>query len=55
MKSTWAEPTAPPETTFELAAELALMVEWLGLDDIVVEPRGDLAAALAATVGSRSG
>jgi uncharacterized protein len=35
----------------ELAAELATMAAWLGLDDVVVGERGDLAAALtAATV-----
>jgi uncharacterized protein YcaQ len=30
----------------ELAAELALMADWLGLNTIAVEPRGDLAADL---------
>ena len=29
-----------------LAAELQLAAEWLGLDGVVVEPRGDLAPAL---------
>jgi uncharacterized protein YcaQ len=32
----------------ELAAELHAMAGWLGLGDVVVEPRGDLAAELAA-------
>ncbi|HEX3823149.1 MAG TPA: crosslink repair DNA glycosylase YcaQ family protein [Mycobacteriales bacterium] len=50
VRSSWAEPKAPAETAAELAAELALMANWLGLDDIVVEPRGDLAPALAAAV-----
>jgi uncharacterized protein YcaQ len=37
----------------ELAAELASMASWLGLDDVAVMPRGDLAAPLAAAVSSR--
>ncbi|MPZ94354.1 MAG: winged helix-turn-helix domain-containing protein [Propionibacteriales bacterium] len=41
---------APPETATELAAELRSMAGWLGLDDIVVAPRGDLAEGLAAAV-----
>jgi uncharacterized protein YcaQ len=32
----------------ELADELRLVTSWLGLDDIVIAPRGDLAAGLAA-------
>ena len=31
----------------ELAAELVLMAEWLGLDDVVVSDRGDLAPSIA--------
>lgn len=37
-----------------LAAELRLMARWLGLDDVAVTPRGDLAAALAAAPGFAS-
>ena len=39
----------------ELAAELRRLAGWLGLDDVVVEPRGDLAprCALTATAGWR--
>ena len=37
----------------ELAAELALMAEWLGLGSVEVVPRGDLAGVLAAAVSSR--
>ncbi|MEY2451452.1 MAG: uncharacterized protein QOD92_1026 [Acidimicrobiaceae bacterium] len=33
-----------------LAAELRLMASWLGLDDIEVKPRGDLALALTKTL-----
>nr|WP_320668922.1 crosslink repair DNA glycosylase YcaQ family protein [Patulibacter sp. DM4] len=35
----------------ELAAELRSMAGWLGLDGVAVEPRGDLAPALARAVG----
>jgi uncharacterized protein YcaQ len=50
VKAAYAEPGAPPETAPELAAELRDLARWLGLDDIVVHERGDLAAALNATV-----
>ena len=36
----------PPDTADELGVELRRMADWLGLDDVVVEPRGDLAPAL---------
>jgi uncharacterized protein len=32
----------------ELAAELKIMAEWLGLETVAILPRGDLAPALAA-------
>jgi uncharacterized protein len=50
VRAAWGEPDAPPDVAAELAAELALMAEWLELDGIVVERRGDLAAALATAV-----
>lgn len=50
----FAEVAAPPGTAAELAAELWSMAGWLGLDDVRVEPRGDLAAALAAELTSGS-
>ena len=48
----FAEAYAPPETAEELAAELRRMAGWLGLDDIAVGRRGDLAPRLAALAGT---
>jgi hypothetical protein len=47
VQAAWAEPAAPPETADELAAELRAMAGWLGLDDVIAMPHGDLSAALA--------
>ena len=41
------------ETAEELAAELRRLAGWLGLDDVVVGERGDLAPSLAAVCGDR--
>ncbi len=46
VKGAYAEPHAPSDTGDQLSAELRRMAGWLGLDEIVVEPRGDLAPAL---------
>ena len=48
----WLEPGSAAGGTAEaLAAELARAASWQGLDAVAVEPRGDLAPALAAAVG----
>ncbi len=41
----------PVRVARELTGSLVEMAEWLGLDDIAVEPKGDLAADLSAAVG----
>ena len=46
VQAAWSEAGAPPETADELVAELHLMAGWLGLDDVAVADRGDLAASL---------
>ena len=46
VQAAWAEPNAPAETATQLAAELVTLAVWLGLGDVVVTDRGDLAAPL---------
>ena len=41
------------EVAAELAEELALVAEWLGLDGVAVAPRGDLSGELAAAMSPR--
>jgi uncharacterized protein YcaQ len=55
VKSAFAEPGAPEATASELAEELAEAALWLGLDDIAVEPRGDLADELLHEVKALAG
>ena len=50
VRSAYAEHHAPPETADQLAAELVEMAAWLGLSDVVAEPRGDLAPSLSAAI-----
>ncbi|MFN4178633.1 winged helix-turn-helix domain-containing protein [Phenylobacterium sp.] len=53
VQASHAEPWASGETPRRLAGELRLMAGWLGLKDVRVERRGDLAGALEDAV-SRS-
>ncbi|HYI63008.1 MAG TPA: crosslink repair DNA glycosylase YcaQ family protein [Acidimicrobiales bacterium] len=57
VKAAYGEPGSDAGPVAEaLAAELHLMAGWLGLERVGVEPRGDLAGALAAEVpGARAG
>jgi uncharacterized protein YcaQ len=48
VKSAWSEPTAPADVAERLDAALRSMAGWLGLDDVSVSPKGDLAPALQA-------
>jgi len=50
VQAAHSEPGADAATPAALAAELKLMAGWLGLDQVQVKPRGDLAADLAAAV-----
>lgn len=46
VHAAYAEPRAPAETADELADELRSLAGWLGLDDVTVGSRGDLALAV---------
>lgn len=54
VQASHAESHAPDHTAPELAAELRRLAGWLGLDDVVVAPRGDLAGRLAEVLDSGS-
>jgi uncharacterized protein YcaQ len=57
VQSAWLEEGSPEgETAVRLAAELGRMADWLGLSDVEVVQRGDLAATLvAASVSAPTG
>lgn len=46
VQAAWREPAATAATPGRLAGELRRMAAWLGLDDVEVAGKGDLAAAL---------
>ena len=50
VQASHAEPWATDETPVRLAADLKRMAGWLGLERVRVEPKGDLAGALARVV-----
>jgi uncharacterized protein YcaQ len=53
VQASWLEPGAAAEPAAEAAAsELVEMAAWLGLGDVVVMPRGDLAGPLRRTLHS---
>ena len=51
VQSAFSEPGVDkPEVAARLQSELRAMADWLGLDDVVIKQRGDLARALRATI-----
>jgi uncharacterized protein YcaQ len=52
VQAVHAEPDAPGRTAEALAQTLGAMAAWLGVDGVAVEPKGDLAPALAAAAGA---
>ncbi|MDC3961420.1 YcaQ family DNA glycosylase [Polyangium jinanense] len=54
VQASHTEPGAGPDTPDRLAAELAHMAEWLGMERVEVAGRGNLAKALGAAVAALS-
>lgn len=52
VQAAHAEPEAGPDTPAALAAELARMAGWLGLERVEAAPKGDLAGRLQAALGA---
>jgi len=50
VQSAWIENEAPAGVASELADELKLMARWLGLGEVTVRPKGDLAGDLKAAL-----
>lgn len=50
VRGSFAEADAPADTASELAQELTIFAGWLGLDEVRIEAKGDLAPALAKEV-----
>lgn len=50
VQSAHREPEAPARAAVELAAELRMMADWLGLEDVIVKPSGNLAEELKLAV-----
>ncbi len=50
VQAAWREPDATPDTAARLAAELRRMAGWLGLGDVEVVGKGDLAETLGAAL-----
>ncbi len=55
VQASHAEPGVPSDVAPQLAAELQVMAGWLGLEQVAIEPSGDLANALAQAVTSSAG